>query len=655
MRVLNQENPPQTFTPIFPETWFWTLVHFGSLKERNFTTIAPNMTAKWSASAVCFNEEDGLDMSLTSLTTAFNPILVEVRLPKTAVTGENLQMRVIVYNRVENCSRVQLKVPRIVLNGPWNIQFCVCKEKPYEGVFHFRAEYKGTQSVRVQARAMPGTCQGRRRRSDVDASFAGKFLEFTRTILIKAEGVEMSYTYASYLCARDGKPVWEKVELPLPEGKEMIRNSAHGEVQVIGDIMGAALNLEYLVHMPTRCGEQNMIGFVSNILVLNYLNSTGDLQENTRQTALSNMEIDYQHALNYRHSDGSFSAFGAKGSNGSVWLTAFIVKSFAQAQKYIFIDENVLQRAVDFLAQSQLETGCFRETGKVFSSYMMGGLGQGWELNNGRSPQGALTAYVLMALMEAGKDTNDPIIKLGIKCVNDKLNVPKNRLDPYTLALVTLANMRYNSTSDDTRIAFKLMHGKARKDDKHIYWTRGKSNPSATDTGFLPTAPSAEVEMASYALMSYLQFSPNDAERVAMWLSRQRNSFGGFASTQDTVVALEALSQFAASVYSRDAPDLKIKIKFKSTPAPSSAGFYVHKAENKLQLQREPIPALPSTLHISTRGTGCALVQASVHYNKPVGPYVKGEKNHFFLRIFVRPYQHDPDRCDYRTLNIKVM
>ncbi|GFN91719.1 alpha-2-macroglobulin-like [Plakobranchus ocellatus] len=174
-----------------------------------------------------------------------------------------------------------------------------------------------------------------------------------------------------------------------------------------GDIIGAALNnLEDLVRMPTGCGEQNMIGFVSNILVQKYLYSIENLQETTRQAALKHMEIGYQRAINYRHKDGSFSAFGDKDPKGSVWLTSFVVKSFAQAKKHIFIDEKDLNRSVDFLVQSQLDTGCFRETGKVFSSYMMGGLGQGWGQKTRRSPQGALTAYVLMALMEAGADTH---------------------------------------------------------------------------------------------------------------------------------------------------------------------------------------------------------------------------------------------------------
>lgn len=43
----------------------------------------------------------------------------------------------------------------------------------------------------------------------------------------------------------------------------------------------------------------------------------------------------YQRELRYRHDDGSFSAFGNSDASGSTWLTAFVLKSFAQARQYI--------------------------------------------------------------------------------------------------------------------------------------------------------------------------------------------------------------------------------------------------------------------------------------------------------------------------------
>ncbi|GFO06905.1 alpha-2-macroglobulin-like protein [Plakobranchus ocellatus] len=630
---------------------------FSPKTEIVLTEKVPDTITTWSATAMCVNQRSGFRMSEVAILKTYQPLVVSAHMPRAAVVGERLPVTVTVHNKLHKCIKVRLTIEwnanfTIHNNPPNPDPVCVCGGENYTKNYYATPHFVGSLPVEAKATVVASTCKKSR---DIDLSYTGISHKVHRKIRVKYPGAEQSYTYASYFCSEDGKPISEEVYLQLPKGKELVRNSAHGQVQVIGDIMGAALNsLEYLVRMPTGCGEQNMIGFVSNILVLNYLNDTGNLQENTRQAAVNNMKIGYQRALQYRHQDGSFSAFGNKDPKGSIWLTSFVVKSFAKAQKHIFIDEMDLKRSIHFLFLSQLETGCFRETGKVLSSYMMGGLGQGWGQKNRRSPQGALTAHVLMALMEAGADTNDPSIKLGIQCMNRELHDHKSSLDPYTLALVTLANIKYNSTSPDAQFAFNKLNEKALKDDKHIYWTRGhKRQPPTANTKFYPTAPSAEVEMASYALMSYLQFSPNQAEKIAMWLSRQRNSFGGFASTQDTVVALDALSQFATSVYSRDPTELKVKVTFTSAATWSIVEFYVPE-DDRFKLQSKPIPVLPTTLHISTSGTGCALVQANVHYNKPAKEYVKGEKPNFTLKIFTRKYRFDPKKCDYRTLIIKI-
>jgi hypothetical protein len=50
------------------------------------------------------------------------------------------------------------------------------------------------------------------------------------------------------------------------------------------------------------------------------------------ERATSNMKMGYQRELTYRHADGSFSAFGPSDGSGSTWLTAFVLKVFAQVR-----------------------------------------------------------------------------------------------------------------------------------------------------------------------------------------------------------------------------------------------------------------------------------------------------------------------------------
>ena len=78
----------------------------------------------------------------------------------------------------------------------------------------------------------------------------------------------------------------------------------------------------------------------------------------------------YQRELTYRHDDGSYSAFGNRDDSGSTWLTAFVVRSFAQAQEYIYIDRADLDKSVNWFKSIQKENGCFAKVSTV-SKYLM--------------------------------------------------------------------------------------------------------------------------------------------------------------------------------------------------------------------------------------------------------------------------------------------
>ena len=58
---------------------------------------------------------------------------------------------------------------------------------------------------------------------------------------------------------------------------------------------------------------------------------------------------------------------------------------------------------------------------------------------------------------------------------------------------------------------------------------------------------SAAIETTGYATLALLEHGDKlNASRAARWLVSQRNAYGGFGSTQDTVVGLQALTSYAA-------------------------------------------------------------------------------------------------------------
>uniref|UniRef100_A0A670KBZ7 Alpha-macroglobulin receptor-binding domain-containing protein n=1 Tax=Podarcis muralis TaxID=64176 RepID=A0A670KBZ7_PODMU len=155
---------------------------------------------------------------------------------------------------------------------------------------------------------------------------------------------------------------------------------------------------------------------------------------------------------------------------------------------------------------------------------------------------------------------------------------------------------------------------------------------SGTEENMIPrTAPastenpwsqpeSVSVELTAYVLMARLSpqnVSKEDIKKatdIVAWLAKQQNAYGGFASTQDTVVALQALAKYGAVTYTRS-EDLLITVKSDKTFQQS---FHLDDT-NRLVLQQATLPDIPGEYTMQASGKGCGYVQVSdvLRYNIP--------------------------------------
>jgi len=135
--------------------------------------------------------------------------------------------------------------------------------------------------------------------------------------------------------------------------------------------------------------------------------------------------------------------------------------------------------------------------------------------------------------------------------------------------------------------------------------------------------------MTAYMIQSLvLRDRAGEAVDSVKWLGKQRNSQGGFVSTQDTVVALQALSMYSQNITSIPL-DMTLTVSH-STPTEGEEetreelGVFRMEETNKLLLRRQNVPDLPSQLTVETKGTGCAMVQTVLRYNTPNAPQNSG-------------------------------
>lgn len=139
-----------------------------------------------------------------------------------------------------------------------------------------------------------------------------------RKLLVKAEGETQYRNKAAFIDLRTQNELKKNITLDIPQN--IVPGSEYIEISAVGDILGPSIpNLEKLIRMPFGCGEQNMLNFVPNIVIMDYLRNTRQLTPAIQSKAMRYLETGYQQELTYRRDDGSFSAFGNSDKNGSTW------------------------------------------------------------------------------------------------------------------------------------------------------------------------------------------------------------------------------------------------------------------------------------------------------------------------------------------------
>ncbi|CAM4440186.1 unnamed protein product [Lepidochelys olivacea] len=602
------EAPPEPAIPgrvrqYFPETWLWDLISVGPTGNRDIPVTVPDTITEWKAGMFCMARL-GFGLASTTSLVTFQPFFVDVTLPYSLVRGETFTLKATVFNYLRQCIQIQVSLAkspdfRVDLCRSCRYVHCLCVEESRTFSWSVTATTLGTANIKVSTVVMDNTPQCGGRRTFPPAMPRKDTL--IKPLLIRPEGVLVEKAHSCRLCPRGGNTVKDLVSLTLPAN--VVKGSARATISVLGDIMGTALqNLDRLVQMPSGCGEQNMVLFAPIIYVLQYLEKTGQLTPEIRDRATGFLRSGYQRQLLYKHSHGAYSAFGEHDREGNTWLTAFVVKSFGQAKKSIFIDDKNIQDALKWLELHQLPSGCFTNKGRFFHSSMKGSV----------NDEISLGAYITAALLELGQPLKGSMVQAALRCL---IHAVHNVTNVYTEAVLAYAFALAGDYEVTQELLYKLDE-QAIKSGGQIHWSPKPSSPAATD--FWPRTQSVDVELTAYVLLAYLskpRINARDmatAAGIVAWLARQQNARGGFASTQDTVVALQALAKYAARTFSTLA---QVTVTVKSQRSFERKFQVTHK--NRLLLQHALLTEIPGEFSVQAQGSGCVYAQTVLRYNEP--------------------------------------
>lgn len=367
----------------FPETWIWHSINDDSFDGKLvLQKKVPDTLTSWILTAFSLSPDHGLGVTETPTKVMVRqPFFVTVNLPYAVKRGEVVNIPCTVFNTLESDVETEVTLENV------HNEFEFVDAKDEQKLFR-KVQVHSNNTAIAQFLIRPTKVGSISFKISAISPIAGDAV--VRTLLVKPEGVPQ-FVNKSVLVDLREKNKFEPTIVDIEFPKEKIVDSERIEVTCIGDMLGGTVkNLQRLIRLPYGCGEQNMLNFVPNIVVLNYLKNTHQLTPEIEAKAKRFMEIGYQRELTYKHKDGSFSAFGEQDKSGSTWLTAFVAKSFCRAADHISVDENIIENALAWLNSTQKSDGSFVERGSICHREMQGGSSNGV----------ALTAYVLTAFLE---------------------------------------------------------------------------------------------------------------------------------------------------------------------------------------------------------------------------------------------------------------
>eukprot|EP00040_Diaphanoeca_grandis_P034519 m.214278 g.214278 ORF g.214278 m.214278 type:complete len:1577 (-) comp33172_c0_seq2:291-5021(-) len=596
----SQASSPRTY---FPETWIFFSNSIEDGEDTEFEFKVPDTMTSWSLDGFAVSSANGIGLADNIELTVFKKFFISMVLPYSVVRGETFELKIAVYNYADTDTDVSVALQQ-------NLQGFVIES---EAAHTMRASAGGPTVVSFVVRPLVVG------NTLITASGSSPTQQDTvvRSLLVKPEGIRREYVSSTLIDIDESGEANAVLSTAIPTG-ELVPGSASIKVTATADLMGPSINgVDRLIRMPTGCGEQNMITFAPIISVYAYLLNTGQLTNKLESSSKKYMVTGYQRELTYRHSNGGFSAFGEGDKLASTWLTAFVLRSFALADDYVYVDPAVLAKSVTWVMAQQTKTGSFESVGKVIHQDMMGGV------------QGPITlsAYVTAALIEArsvalpaGNWESAWDAKLDNAIAYIRAEVDGGRVTgSYRTTLVCFALVRAAKAGliawDDTTDIYTTMMSIATKDGDAMYWkdTTTPSTSQPKQQFWSPPYHSTDVEATSYALLAIVTREDSDklahAYPVVRWLGTSRNGDGGWQSTQDTIMALESLAVYAQLAYG-EIGDLTLSL------ASSNSGWkgvdFGLDTSNFGVFQSAPVPANVSTIAVAATGTGTVLVSAIV-------------------------------------------
>ncbi|XP_004424383.1 PREDICTED: complement C4-A [Ceratotherium simum simum] len=574
MEILQEEDlmdeddiPVRSF---FPENWLWRVETVD--RSLQLSQLLPDSLTTWEIHGVSLSKGTGLCVATPVRLRVFREFHLHLRLPVSVRRFEQVELRPVLYNYLDKDVTVSVHV------------------SPVEGLCLAGGGGLAQQVLVPAGSARPvGFSVVPTAAADVSLKVVARgSLEFpvgdavSKVLHVEKEGAIHKEEIVYELNPLDNRR--RTLEIPgnsdpnvIPDGEfsSVVRVTASDPLDALGS--EGALSpggLASLLRLPQGCGEQTMVYLAPTLAASRYLDKTeqwSKLPPETKDHAVDLIQKGYMRIQQFRKTDGSYGAWLHRDS--STWLTAFVLKVLSLAQEQVDGSLEKLQETATWLLSQQQADGSFQDPCPVIHRDMQGGL-------VGNDETVALTAFVVIALhhgLAVFQDENAQQLKqrveTSISSANSFLGVKASAglLGAHAAAITAYALTLTQAPENLRDIAHNNLMAMAQESGDNLYWGSVVTSQSNVVSPTLaphspadpvPQAPALWVETTAYGLLHLLlrEGKAEMADQAAAWLTRQAGFQGGFRSTQDTVIALDALSEYWIASHTTEEKRLNVTL-----------------------------------------------------------------------------------------------
>lgn len=519
----NQGQPPR-LRQFFPETLFWLpeLATDANGHAQVQVPIADSITT-WRVTVLASDQNGNLGSAEVGMK-VFQDFFVEPDLPRFLTVGDELAVPVSIFNYLDEAQAIRLEIVPddwFALTETPTLTLTVAPNEVMAAYIPIRVTGFGTHDFHLTA---------------TGSAMSDAVL---RQVDVLPDGKAMAVAESGKLAASQRFAV----NVPI----NAVPGTARVTVKVYPGVISQMIDgLEGMLQQPNGCFEQTSSTTYPNVLVLDYLKTTNQVNSRIQLEAEQYINLGYQRLLSFEVGGmpGGFSLFGEPPPQ--TMLTAYGLMEFTDMRQVSYVDPMLIDRTALFLFQRQQSDGSWAPEGMTIESGLEG-LG-----NNTLLP----TAYVTWALADAGYASSEPVQRavgyLQSQLMQylqppapagqstSPLAAPPAQLDPYVVAMVAnalIAADPQGAAGAIEQLITQLLNSAQQDANGYFSWSSGM----ATYMG--GSGDVSNIETAAMTAIALLRLEQHQelAQGAIDFIISQRNPNGMFYSTQTTVLALKAL------------------------------------------------------------------------------------------------------------------